>query len=68
MILSIVLISVCALLMVSILLQNSKGSGIQSRFSEAYQLIGVKRTSSLMVKASWTLALALVVLTVIVSH
>jgi preprotein translocase subunit SecG len=60
------LITITAILLVLVVLaQNSKGGGLSSQFggSGSSQLMGVKRTTDLMEKITWGLALALVVLT-----
>ena len=60
------LIAITAVLLVLVVLaQNSKGGGLTSQFggSGASQLMGVKRTTDLLEKITWGLAVALVVLT-----
>jgi preprotein translocase subunit SecG len=62
MIFSVLIILVCVLLILVILVQNSKGGGIQSQFGAATQIMGVKRGTEFIEKATWYLALALIVL------
>ncbi len=60
------LITITAILLVLVVLaQNSKGGGLTSQFggSGASQLMGVKRTTDLLEKITWGLAIALVILT-----
>jgi preprotein translocase subunit SecG len=60
------LIAITAVLLVLVVLaQNSKGGGLTSQFggSGASQLMGVKRTTDLLEKITWGLAVALVILT-----
>lgn len=60
------LITITAILLVLVVLaQNSKGGGLSSQFggSGSSQLMGVKRTTDLLEKITWGLAIALVVLT-----
>lgn len=60
------LITITAILLVLVVLaQNSKGGGLTSQFggSGSSQLMGVKRTTDLLEKITWGLAVALVVLT-----
>lgn len=60
------LITVTAVLLVLVVLaQNSKGGGLSSQFggSGSSQLMGVKRTTDLLEKITWGLAIALVILT-----
>ncbi len=62
----ITLITITAILLVLIVLaQNSKGGGLSSQFggSGSSQLMGVKRTTDLLEKITWGLAIVLVVLT-----
>lgn len=65
--LSILTIIVCILLIGVILIQNSKGGGIQSQFGAATQIMGVKRGTEFIEKATWGLAIGLIVLTVFMS-
>ena len=65
MILSILLIIVCGLLILVVLMQNSKGGGISSQFSAANQIMGVRRGADVSEKATWTLAVALLSLSLI---
>lgn len=53
---------VCILLTAVILVQESKGGGLASGFSSANQMIGVKRTTEFLEKATWVLAISLMVL------
>lgn len=64
MILSILTILVCILLILVILVQNSKGGGIQSQFGAATQIMGVKRGTEFIEKATWGLAILLIILSV----
>jgi preprotein translocase subunit SecG len=47
------------LLILIVLIQNPKGGGIAANFSAANQIAGVKRTNDFIEKATWTLAIAL---------
>lgn len=55
---------VSILLILVVLVQNPKGGGIAANFSAANQIAGVKKTNEFVEKATWTLALALVLLSV----
>lgn len=55
-------IIVCVLLIFIVTIQNPKGGGIASNFSAGNQFMGVKRTNDFVEKATWTLAVALLVL------
>lgn len=62
--LSVLTIIVCILLVLVILIQNSKGGGIQSQYGAATQIMGVKRGTEFIEKATWGLAIALIVFSV----
>jgi preprotein translocase subunit SecG len=47
-------------LILVVLIQNPKGGGIAANFSAANQIAGVKKTNEFVEKATWTLALVLV--------
>lgn len=55
-------IIVSVLLILVVLIQNPKGGGIASNFSAANQIAGVKKTNEFVEKATWTLALSLILL------
>ncbi|MDN5205310.1 preprotein translocase subunit SecG [Fulvivirgaceae bacterium BMA10] len=59
------IVIVCVLLVLVVLAQNSKGGGLSSQFggSSTSQIMGVKKTGDFLEKATWTLAIALLVLT-----
>ena len=65
--LSILVILVCVLLVGVILIQNSKGGGIQSQFGAATQIMGVKRGTEVVEKATWALAIVLILLSVLMA-
>ena len=58
----ILILVICVLLIGVVLVQNSKGGGLASDFSASNQIIGVQRTGDFIEKATWYLALALIVL------
>ena len=62
--LSVLIIIVCVLLVLVILIQNSKGGGIQSQYGAATQIMGVKRGTEFIEKATWGLAIALIIFSV----
>jgi len=65
--LSILILVVCVLLGLIVLVQNSKGGGLASNFSASTQIMGVRRTNDFLEKATWTLAIALLVLSIAAS-
>jgi preprotein translocase subunit SecG len=60
--LSILILVVCVLLGLIVLVQNSKGGGLAANFSASNQIMGVRKTNDFLEKATWTLAIALLVL------
>ena len=50
-----------------VLIQESKGGGLASSFSTSNQIMGVRKTTDFLEKATWTLACAMVVLSVVSS-
>lgn len=55
---------VCILLVLIVLVQNSKGGGLASNFQSSGQVMGVRKTADFLEKATWGLAGALLVLSV----
>lgn len=53
---------VCILLILVVLVQNSKGGGLSSTFGQGNQILGVKQTTDWLEKATWSLAIVLVAL------
>jgi preprotein translocase subunit SecG len=52
-----ILVLIAALLLIFIVLvQNSKGGGLASGFSASNQVMGVRKTTDFLEKATWTLA------------
>ena len=48
-----------------VLIQESKGGGLASSFSAQNSLMGVRKTTDLLEKCTWGLAIAMVVLSII---
>ena len=62
----IVLVILAAILMCGIvLIQESKGGGLASGFSSSNQIMGVRKTTDFLEKATWGLAITMVVLSVV---
>ena len=59
---SVLIIITSVLLSLIVLVQNSKGGGLASNFSGSNQVMGVRKTTDFLEKATWTLAISLVVL------
>jgi preprotein translocase subunit SecG len=62
---SVLILIVCVLLILVVLVQNSKGGGLASNFSSSNQIMGVRKTADFLEKATWSLAVALLVLSMI---
>jgi preprotein translocase subunit SecG len=61
----VLIILVCIFLGLIILVQNPKGGGLSSEFGSANQIGGVRKTADFLEKATWGLAIALVVLSLV---
>lgn len=59
------IVAVCVLLILVVLVQNSKGGGLASNFSSSNQIMGVRKTADFLEKTTWTLAIALLVLSMV---
>ncbi len=59
---SILILIVCILLGLIVLVQNPKGGGLAANFSGGTQFMGARQTADFLEKASWTLAVVLLVL------
>ena len=65
----IVLIVIAAVLMCGIvLIQNSKGGGLASSFASSNQIMGVRKTTDFLEKATWTLAIVIAAFCVISAY
>ena len=64
---SVFILIVSALMMLVVLVQNSKGGGLVSNLSSSNQILGVRKTTDYLEKATWTLAVVLVVLCLVSS-
>ncbi|KAA3649970.1 MAG: preprotein translocase subunit SecG [Bacteroidetes bacterium] len=63
---SVLIFLVAILLILVILVQNPKG-GLASNFSSSNQVMGVRKTTDFLEKATWSLGIALIILSVISS-
>ena len=64
---SILILIASILLILIVLIQNSKGGGLASGFSSSNQIMGVRKTTDFLEKATWSLAGAVVVLSIIIT-
>ena len=62
---SILIVIASILLTIIVLVQNSKGGGLAANFASGNQTFGVRQTADFLEKATWTLAIAIIVLCVL---
>ncbi len=63
-----ILILIASILLIIIVsIQNSKGGGLASGFSSSNQIMGVRKTTDFLEKATWTLAGVVVVLSIVIT-
>ena len=65
-VLLIVLASILMCLIV--LIQNSKGGGLASGFASSNQIMGVRKTTDFLEKATWTIAVLMVAFSIFSAH
>ncbi len=65
----VILIFLAALFMIVIVMvQESKGGGLSSTFASSNQIMGVRKTTDFIEKATWALAVAMVVLSILCAY
>ena len=65
----VIFIVIASLLMIGIvLIQESKGGGLASNFSSSNAIMGVRKTTDFIEKATWGLAIAMVVLSIVCAY
>lgn len=65
----IILMLIASILMcLIVLIQNSKGGGLASGFSSSNQIMGVRKTTDFLEKATWTLAGVMVVCSILSAY
>ena len=57
----------CIVLGFFVLIQNSKGGGLASNFSSSNQIMGVRKTTDFLEKATWGLASFIIFLCLVVA-
>ena len=65
---SILILIASILLILIVLIQNSKGGGLASGFSSSNQIMGVRKTTDFLEKATWGLAIFMVVMSVATAY
>jgi protein translocase SecG subunit len=51
-----------------VLIQNSKGGGLAAGFASSNQIMGVRKTTDFLEKATWTLAGLMVVISILAAY
>ena len=64
-VISIIIFLACCLLVLAVLIQNPKGGGLASGFQSGSQVMGVRRTADFLEKATWSLAVLILVFSVV---
>lgn len=62
--LTILIVIASVLLTLLVLVQNSKGGGLAAGFSSSNQIMGVRKTTDFLEKATWGLVITVVVLSI----
>ena len=64
---SILILIASILLILIVLVQNSKGGGLASGFSSSNQIMGVRKTTDFLEKATWGLAGFVILLSIVIT-
>ncbi len=64
---SVLIIIACILQILIVLVQNSKGGGLAANFTSAGQTMGIRKTADFLEKSTWTIAVAILVLSLVAS-
>ena len=62
---TVLILIACILLILIVLVQNSKGGGLASNFQSSNQVMGVRKTTDFLEKGTWFLAGALLLLSIL---
>jgi preprotein translocase subunit SecG len=62
---SVLILITCILIALIVLVQNSKGGGLASNFASSNQIMGVRKTADFLERATWTLAVVLLFLSLV---
>jgi len=65
---SLMILIASILLILIVLIQESKGGGLASNFSSSNQIMGVRKTTDFLEKATWGLAGTAIVLCIVISR
>ena len=64
-VISVIVITVCILMILIVLVQNQKGGGLSANFTSTGQTMGVRRTTDFLEKSTWTMAIALMLFSIV---
>ncbi len=64
-VIAILIVIASILLTLIVLVQNSKGGGLAANFASGNQTFGVRQTADFLEKATWTLAITIIVLCIL---
>lgn len=65
----VIFIVIASILMIGIvLIQESKGGGLASNFSSSNAILGVRKTTDFVEKATWGLAIAMVLFSIVCAY
>ena len=64
----ILIVLVSVLICGIVLIQNSKGGGLAAGFASSNQIMGVRKTTDFLEKATWTLAALIVVVSIAAAY
>lgn len=66
--LTILIVLASILLILVVVIQNSKGGGLAAGFASSNQIMGVRKTTDFLEKATWYLVATVVVLSIVSTH
>jgi preprotein translocase subunit SecG len=64
-VITIFILVISILLILTVLVQNSKGGGLAANFASPNPTMGVRRTADFLEKSTWTLAIAILALSLV---
>ncbi|MCQ2082956.1 MAG: preprotein translocase subunit SecG [Bacteroidaceae bacterium] len=64
-VLLIIIVILAIFLCAVVTIQNSKGGGLAAGFASSNQIMGVRKTTDILEKTTWTLIIAIVVLSIL---
>jgi preprotein translocase subunit SecG len=64
-VISILILIASVLVILVVLVQNSKGGGLASNFASSNQFMGVRKTADILEKSTWTLGIVILALSLL---